>query len=175
MEKELEILQQIQENEYVTQRDLAKSTGLSLGGVNLLIKNMVKKGFIMIERLNSQNIRYILTPTGIAEKTAKTYNYIVRIYNSMLHMQTAIQTILDRQLECGVDKVYLYGQEDEVYQLIKVVLDKAVEEKNIKYRKIDHLDEYNKRSDAFLLVWDNTIEMILNSKDLNIINILKYI
>ena len=38
MEKELEILTHIQENEYITQREIAEKTGLSLGAVNLLLK-----------------------------------------------------------------------------------------------------------------------------------------
>jgi DNA-binding MarR family transcriptional regulator len=173
MEKELEILQQIQDNEYITQRDLAESTGLSLGGVNLLLKKLINKGFVMIERLNPQKIRYILTPTGMAEKTAKTYNYIVKTYNNMLHMQAIIQAVLDKQLKKGVEKVYLYGQEDEVYQMIKIVLDKLCEEKSIKYKKIEHLE--NIKINDLVIVWEDENESLFDSKNISNINIIKYL
>jgi len=43
----------------LTQCDIARYTGLSVGGVNL------QKG-------NGRSLRYILTPQGLAEKTAPT-------------------------------------------------------------------------------------------------------
>ena len=136
MEKELEVLQQIHENEYITQRDLAQNTGLSLGAVNLLIKKMINTGLIKIEKLNPQKIRYILTPEGMAEKAAKTYNYIVKNYKHMLHIQNVVKAIVDRQYQQGVRYIYLYGEQDEVLEIIKVVLDKCAEEYGVKYKQV---------------------------------------
>ncbi|OPZ94683.1 MAG: hypothetical protein BWY74_00375 [Firmicutes bacterium ADurb.Bin419] len=39
MENELQILQNIQKSSFITQRDISKLTGISLGNVNLIIKN----------------------------------------------------------------------------------------------------------------------------------------
>ncbi|HHT45933.1 MAG TPA: winged helix-turn-helix transcriptional regulator, partial [Firmicutes bacterium] len=69
MEKEHLILSYIQQQEDVTQRDIARNTGMGLGTVNILLKKMIKKGLVKIERLNARSLRYMLTPKGLKEKT----------------------------------------------------------------------------------------------------------
>ena len=76
METEYKVLSHLQENETTTQRNISARTGLSLGSVNLLLKKMVRKGLVKIERLNKRTVRYILTPQGIKEKSSLTYHYI---------------------------------------------------------------------------------------------------
>jgi len=62
MEHEYRVLNHLQENEITTQRKISSNTGLSLGAVNLLLKKMVRKGLIKVEKLNARTVRYILTP-----------------------------------------------------------------------------------------------------------------
>ncbi|MFW6274035.1 MAG: winged helix-turn-helix transcriptional regulator, partial [Halanaerobium sp.] len=77
MDKKItDVLQILDKEDSPSQRQIAEETGFSLGLVNILIKKAVKKGFIKIEKLNSRNIKYILTPAGIKEKTDKTIDYI---------------------------------------------------------------------------------------------------
>ena len=42
--RELEILERLESNGYLTQRDLSKEVGIALGLVNHLLKKMVTKG-----------------------------------------------------------------------------------------------------------------------------------
>ena len=53
----------------LTQRAMAKKMGISLGKVNYCISELVKKGFIKIQRFNESKTKfrylYILTPKGI--------------------------------------------------------------------------------------------------------------
>ena len=51
MEYEYEVLTHLQNHELTTQRKIATRTGLSLGAVNLLLKRMVRKGLIKVEKL----------------------------------------------------------------------------------------------------------------------------
>ena len=64
---EVLILEELEKNSDITQRELSEKTGLSLGMVNLLLKKFIKKGFVKLERLNSKSFRYILTPEGFKE------------------------------------------------------------------------------------------------------------
>ncbi|PNR93175.1 winged helix-turn-helix transcriptional regulator [Petrotoga sp. 9PWA.NaAc.5.4] len=59
-ESELLILEIIENNASVTQREISKKSGLSLGMVNLLLKKFVKKGLVKLERLDGKSFRYIL-------------------------------------------------------------------------------------------------------------------
>lgn len=172
MEKELEILQQIQYNRHITQRDLSRSTGLSLGTVNLLIKNMIKKGLIRIEKLSPKKMCYILTPEGMAEKIAKTYQYMVKSYTAISQMQKIIALLIEKQKEKGIDIIYLYGEENEVYKLIEMVL-KTVSY-DIKYQKLNNVEEILKKNKSIVFVWDILNQNELDTKDIDNINILKY-
>lgn len=173
MEKELEVLQQIHDNEYITQRDLAQSTGLSLGAVNLLIKKMIKTGLIKIEKLNPQKIRYILTPEGMAEKTAKTYQYIVKSYKSIYHIQKVITSIIKEQAKRGVKAVYFFGDDDEVYKIIQLVITQTLTDIGLKYKRTNSVDNISKHKKIVVLVWSIEKEEILDRNSINYINILK--
>lgn len=66
----------------LSQRDLSKKMGLSLGRTNYIISALIDKGFIKAERfINSRKklgYMYILTPAGINEKFSQTNAFIRR-------------------------------------------------------------------------------------------------
>jgi EPS-associated MarR family transcriptional regulator len=70
------VLRLLESNPHLTQRELSKSLGVSLGGVNYCLNALVAKGLVKIENFkNNKNkwaYAYLLTPQGIAEKTALT-------------------------------------------------------------------------------------------------------
>lgn len=75
-ELQFRVLRLLESNPHLTQRDLSKSLGVSLGGVNYCLNALVAKGLVKIENFrNNKNkwvYAYLLTPQGIAEKTALT-------------------------------------------------------------------------------------------------------
>jgi len=68
-ETEFRTLRELAEESSVSQRELSKKVGLSLGGVNYIIKELMKKGYIVAERFKNSNNKigyiYVLTPRGI--------------------------------------------------------------------------------------------------------------
>ena len=66
----------------LTQRDMAKKMGISLGKVNYCISELTKKGFIQINRfkVSDNKIRYfyLLTPRGLEEKARLTLSFLKR-------------------------------------------------------------------------------------------------
>jgi len=78
-EKTLHILQEIEHNPKVTQRDLAQKLEISLGKINFLIRSLIDKGVIEIENFkNSKNklaYMYLLTPHGIKIKIQLTHKF----------------------------------------------------------------------------------------------------
>jgi DNA-binding MarR family transcriptional regulator len=89
-EKITDVLTILDREDSPSQREIAKQTGFSVGLVNTLIKKCAKKGLVKIERLNSRNIKYILTPEGIKEKTQKTIDYIKRSYQAIQQLQNRV-------------------------------------------------------------------------------------
>tara|TARA_E500000178_G_C16867551_1_gene682720 strand:+ start:143 stop:448 length:306 start_codon:yes stop_codon:yes gene_type:complete len=82
-EDRLEVLRKIQKNPDLTQRELAKDLGFSLGKLNYCLKALIQKGMVKINNFRSkkqktQYIKYVLTPKGIAERTNLTLNFMKR-------------------------------------------------------------------------------------------------
>lgn len=77
-----DVMRKIGNNQKITQRELAKDLGFSLGKLNYCLKALKEKGFLKIKNFqknsNKLNYFYILTPKGIAEKTKLTINFMNR-------------------------------------------------------------------------------------------------
>lgn len=72
----------LQDNPEMSQRDLAKELGLSLGGLNYCLKALIDKGFVKLDNFQSSKQKlkyaYVLTPSGIAQKVAMTGRFLKR-------------------------------------------------------------------------------------------------
>lgn len=78
----LEILRHIKKTGELSQRNLAKKLGFSLGKLNYLIRALKKKGLIKIDNFkknpNKAKYLYYLTPKGLTTKTTLTVNFMER-------------------------------------------------------------------------------------------------
>jgi predicted transcriptional regulator len=72
----LEILEAIDARSDVTQRHLARRTGIALGLANSYLKRCVRKGLIKIHQAPANRYLYYLTPMGFAEKSRLTAHYL---------------------------------------------------------------------------------------------------
>jgi len=74
------LLKTLADNPDLSQRELAKRMGVSLGKVNYCLNALVAKGSIKINNFrNSDNklaYTYLLTPSGIREKARMTVDFL---------------------------------------------------------------------------------------------------
>jgi DNA-binding MarR family transcriptional regulator len=78
-----EILESLERDPSVSQRSLASRVGIALGLTNLLLKRLVVKGWVRVVHVRPNRVRYLLTPTGIAEKARMSRSYLqysIRFY-----------------------------------------------------------------------------------------------
>ncbi|AWB33050.1 MarR family EPS-associated transcriptional regulator [Orrella marina] len=91
------ILRILQQNPEVSQRDLARELGMSLGGLNYCLKALIDKGFVKLS--NYQNSKhklkyvYVLTPSGLAQKVAMTGRFLKRKMQEHAALQQEIQEL----------------------------------------------------------------------------------
>jgi DNA-binding MarR family transcriptional regulator len=107
--RNLQALEAIAEDERITQRTLSTKLGIALGLTNVYLKRLVRKGYVKCVNVQSNRLRYLLTPTGIAEKTRLTYEYME--YSLFLYRQVRhhLRTVLE---PCVLDhrrRVAVYG------------------------------------------------------------------
>jgi len=74
------LLKTLENNPSLSQRDMAKRLGISLGKVNFCINALVEKGCLKVNNFrNSDNklaYAYLLTPRGIEERARMTVEFL---------------------------------------------------------------------------------------------------
>jgi EPS-associated MarR family transcriptional regulator len=103
-ESQYKTLLEISNKGTLSQRDLAKKIGLSLGKINYTVNALLEKGYIKASRFkNSKNkmaYRYILTPSGVSIKITQTYQFLerkTREYEQLKAEIDALRAEADRQ------------------------------------------------------------------------------
>ncbi|MEE9449947.1 MAG: winged helix-turn-helix transcriptional regulator [Ignavibacteriaceae bacterium] len=107
--RELEILEKIENDGHLTQRDLSREVGIALGLVNHLLKKMVKKGWVKIKNVDARRIRYLITPEGAREKTSLLYKRVESTIHFYLEAKKVIKEKVDQLKNDGVKSVSIYG------------------------------------------------------------------
>ena len=119
--KSLQILDELSNNDSLTQRDLSSRLGIALGLVNSYIKNLAAKGFITVKSIPPKRYAYYLTPKGFAEKTRLTYNMLndyTRIYREA---RKGLKTLF-RDLRENGQKNIVFAGADEVAEIAYISL-----------------------------------------------------
>jgi EPS-associated MarR family transcriptional regulator len=74
------ILKTLEQNPEISQRDLASALGVSLGRINFCLKALIDVGLLKVTNFrNSRNklaYMYLLTPTGVKEKSLITERFL---------------------------------------------------------------------------------------------------
>ena len=78
----LDLLRKLESNPQFTQRELSREVGVSLGKVNYCMKKLTEKGLIKLTNFthnpNKMGYAYLLTPSGIEEKSRLTFSFLKR-------------------------------------------------------------------------------------------------
>ena len=79
---EYTILKILEDNPKMTQRQVAKEMGLSLGKTNYIIRALVARGWVKLSNFkrsdNKLGYIYLLTPEGVAKKSILAENFLRR-------------------------------------------------------------------------------------------------
>lgn len=96
-EVNLELLRQLESEPHLNQRNLADRLGLSLGKANYCLRALVRKGLIKIDNFkrsdNKLAYSYLLTPSGLQEKTRLTIAFLRRKQQEYERLQVEIDRL----------------------------------------------------------------------------------
>lgn len=154
-EREFELINILGKQLGSNQRDLSRQMALSLGMINMLIRRLISKGYIRMDRLNKRNVRYILTPKGISEKMRKSVKYTLNTINSIGLIKDNLRELLADLYEKGHRDFYNYSQAD-----LTLLIEKAFHEARLEDATIHHLDVFpTEKLDGFLLTGYENLDM----------------
>jgi EPS-associated MarR family transcriptional regulator len=99
------IMRILQENQDLTQRELANKFGLSVGGLNYCLNALINKGLVKIGNFHKSKNKFkyvnLLTPQGINEKVALTSPYLKRKMEEYVALKVEIEAL---KTEVGKDQ-----------------------------------------------------------------------
>lgn len=105
----LKILQEIENDNTLTQRDLSKKLNISLGLVNIFIKRLVQKGYFKITTIPPTRVKYLLTPKGIAEKSRLAFEYLQYSLGFYNEIKTLLLNIYKELESLHAQRIVFYG------------------------------------------------------------------
>ena len=101
-ELRLSVIRLLEENPDITQRELAKRLGISLGRINYCLKALVEVGYVKTARFRRSKKKmgyaYILTPSGIRAKSQIMARFLLHKMREHKTLIAEIET-LTRELE----------------------------------------------------------------------------
>jgi len=83
--------------------------------------------------------------------------------------------IIEKQKDKGIKKIYLYGNQDEVYNILRMAVSDIIGTLEIEYELIDDFDAIHREEKYILLIWNEEEEEKLKEKEIPYINILSVI
>jgi DNA-binding MarR family transcriptional regulator len=109
---EYRLLDILSRQEKASQRQVAKESGLSLGMVNLVVRRLVRTGYIKTSTLNGQTVRYVLTRKGSAELARRSYEYMLHVVSSFGELRSGVAALMRNLCEGGNARFIIYGDGD---------------------------------------------------------------
>jgi DNA-binding MarR family transcriptional regulator len=96
LERQLRILEVLEENPETTQASLAAQLGVAVGSVNWYLKRLIHKGYVKATKMQRRRLKYFVTPKGLALKAKLTSQYMevsLRVYREL--RQAARETLAE--------------------------------------------------------------------------------
>ena len=91
------VIKLIESDPEISQRELSRELGVSLGKVNYCLHALIDKGWIKAKNFkNSSNklaYRYLLTPHGVQQKAVLTANFLKRKLAEYEQLQLEIESL----------------------------------------------------------------------------------
>lgn len=115
------ILDMIEKNINITQREMSKTIGIAVSMVNDYLDEYEKKGFIKRKYLSTKNVEYIITKKGIERRKVLNIWYLKSTHFVYQSAKDDIFNFLNQIIRRGFKKLLLYGA-GEVAEIILQVM-----------------------------------------------------
>ena len=166
-ESEYKVLEILNKDNNLTQRHIAKKAGISLGLTNIIIRRLVKKGFLKIKNMNRKSILYNLTPKALIEKSYRTYHYFEKTVKDVVKIREKIQDEIIKRNNICVSDIIIIGN-NEISEIARW----AIQEMKLKYTIVNTFPGNKSADSSHTLIINCERNVIKNGNIINIYKIL---
>lgn len=108
----LGLLNEVERNSAISQRTIAHNLDVALGIANAYLKRCTTKGYIKVTQAPANRYLYYLTPTGFAEKSRLTAEYLTQSFGFFRTARRQCTQIIDDCISRGLQRLALAGHSD---------------------------------------------------------------
>lgn len=119
------ILAEIEAGQFVSQRRFSTDFAIALGLTNLLVRRLVRKGWIRVIQVNPNRVSYFLTPAGMIEKARLSRTYLqnsLKFYADARNRLKQRFGVLSRDWDRGLPKRIVFFGTGELAEIGYVCL-----------------------------------------------------
>ncbi|WP_127904109.1 MarR family EPS-associated transcriptional regulator [Solirhodobacter olei] len=92
------VLRLLKEDPTLSQKELSEALGVSVGQVNYVLRALVDKGYVKLRNFRSSTNKpryaYLLTPAGLAAKSAMTASFLRRKMVEYERLKVEIEAVM---------------------------------------------------------------------------------
>lgn len=111
-DRDLILLEQLEENPEATQATLAIQLGVAIGTVNWHLKRLIAKGYIKAKRVERRKLRYMITPEGLALRARLTLDFIQSSFRLYRLVRERSIVAIHQVEEAGFSNIFVQGEGD---------------------------------------------------------------
>ena len=120
--KEIFLLHELSKNHgFVSQRELAQRAGISIGLINILLKNLIRQGYVKTKNLNKRKIRYFLTQKGFKQNLNRCYQTIRKTIWHYQQLECSINSTIEKNIREGYRHFRIVGDGELATLVEKIV------------------------------------------------------
>jgi DNA-binding MarR family transcriptional regulator len=119
--KEFLILDLIEKDQNITQRQMAEALGVAVSMVNQYLDNYEKEGLIKRKKHSTKTVEYFVTKKGMERRKLLNIWYLKSSHSVYLSAKDNITAFLNQIIDRGFKRILLYGA-GEVAEIILQVM-----------------------------------------------------
>lgn len=165
--KELSIMECLSKKPSASQREIAKTTGVSLGLINVILKRFAQLGYIKVGYLNKKKLEYLPTSAGTletAQKKQQTTTWMIQGYKKI---QAQLANLFQELYDTGYNYFSIYG-DGELKEIVESIFRASLEEAPVTLGK-EH------RANPQAVVLNLTAEPMAQAHNGDVVNVLEKI
>ncbi len=121
--KEFMILDLIEKDANITQREISKTIGVAVSMINSYIENFVEKGLIKKKKHSTKTVEYFVTKKGMERRKLLNIWYLKSSHEVYLSAKDNIIKFLNQIINKGFKKILLYGAGEVAEIMLQVMND----------------------------------------------------
>jgi DNA-binding MarR family transcriptional regulator len=119
--KEFMILDLIEKNAHITQREIAVIIGVAVSMINLYLDSFEKSGLIRIKKHSTKTVEYFVTKKGLESRKLLNIWYLKSSHEVYLSAKDNIIKFLNQIINKGFKKILLYGAGEVTEIMLHVI------------------------------------------------------